>query len=159
MNGTRDIVFKRCGCTDQVTGRQLVLRRAGHHRRRAQGPRPARRARHPGRRHRRPPGHPRRPGRRGRGRGVDGGAVAAVLARASGTAPAPSTLHGYRDHIDRYLVPSVGRITLADLTGKRLQAGFSLLSRQRTRNGCADRRVHRRPGPGYLAVGAECRRP
>ena len=26
MNGTRDIVFKRCGCTDDGTGRQL----AGH---------------------------------------------------------------------------------------------------------------------------------
>src|SRR5262245_30978702 len=26
MNGTRDIVFKRCGCTGQDTGRQL----AGH---------------------------------------------------------------------------------------------------------------------------------
>jgi hypothetical protein len=24
MNGTRDIVFKRCGCTDEATGRQLA---------------------------------------------------------------------------------------------------------------------------------------
>ena len=47
----------------------------------------------------------------------------------------PSTLHGYRDHIDRYLIPSIGRITLADLTGKRLQACFSLLARQRTTKG------------------------
>ena len=47
----------------------------------------------------------------------------------------PSTLHGYRDHIDRYLIPSIGRITLADLTGKRLQACFSLLTRQRTKKG------------------------
>jgi hypothetical protein len=47
----------------------------------------------------------------------------------------PSTLHGYRDHIDRYLIPSIGRITLADLTGKRLQACFSLLARQRTKKG------------------------
>ena len=47
----------------------------------------------------------------------------------------PSTAHGYRDHIDRYLIPSIGRITLADLTGKRLQACFNLLSRQRTSNG------------------------
>jgi hypothetical protein len=47
----------------------------------------------------------------------------------------PSTLHSYRDHIDRYLIPSIGRITLADLTGKRLQACFSLLARQRTRKG------------------------
>ena len=47
----------------------------------------------------------------------------------------PSTLYGYRDHIDRYLIPSIGRITPADLTGKRLQACFNLLARQRTRNG------------------------
>jgi site-specific recombinase XerD len=47
----------------------------------------------------------------------------------------PSTLHGYRDHIDRYLIPSIGRLTLADLTGKRLQSCFNLLARQRTRNG------------------------
>jgi hypothetical protein len=46
----------------------------------------------------------------------------------------PSTARSYRDHIDRYLIPSIGRITLADLTGKRLQACFSLLARQRTRN-------------------------
>jgi Phage integrase, N-terminal SAM-like domain len=47
----------------------------------------------------------------------------------------PSTLHAYRDHIDRYLIPSIGRITLADLTGKRLQACFNLLLRQRTKKG------------------------
>jgi hypothetical protein len=47
----------------------------------------------------------------------------------------PSTLHGYRDHVDRYLIPSLGPITLADLTGKRLQACFDLLARQRTRKG------------------------
>jgi integrase len=42
-------------------------------------------------------------------------------------------VHGYRDHIDRYLIPSIGRITLADLTARRLQACFDLLARQRTR--------------------------
>ena len=47
----------------------------------------------------------------------------------------PSTAHSYRDHIDGYLIPSIGRIALADLTGKRLQACFSLLARQRTRKG------------------------
>jgi len=47
----------------------------------------------------------------------------------------PSTVHSYRDHIDRYLIPSIGRITLADLSGKRLQACFSLLARQRTSKG------------------------
>jgi hypothetical protein len=47
----------------------------------------------------------------------------------------PSTVHGYRDHVDSYLIPSLGRITLADLTGKQLQACFSLLARQRTGKG------------------------
>jgi integrase len=47
----------------------------------------------------------------------------------------PSTVHSYRDHIERYLIPSLGRITLADLTPRRLQAAFDLLARQRTRQG------------------------
>jgi site-specific recombinase XerD len=66
---------------------------------------------------------------------MDGRSVAALLAGAGRAAPAPVTAHAYRDHIDRYLIPGIGRITLADLTGKRLQACFNLLSRQRTRNG------------------------
>ena len=66
---------------------------------------------------------------------MDGRSVAALLADAGPAAPRPSTAHGYRDHIDRYLIPSIGRITLADLTGKRLHACFNLLSRQRTKNG------------------------
>jgi hypothetical protein len=45
----------------------------------------------------------------------------------------PSTLHSYRDHIDRYLIPSIGRVTLADLSRRRLQACFDFLARQRTR--------------------------
>jgi hypothetical protein len=36
----------------------------------------------------------------------------------------PSTAHSYYDHIDRCLIPSIGRITLADLTGKLLQGCF-----------------------------------
>jgi site-specific recombinase XerD len=47
----------------------------------------------------------------------------------------PSTIHGYRDHIDRYLIPSLGRVTLADLTPRRLQACFDLLAGQRTAKG------------------------
>lgn len=61
--------------------------------------------------------------------------MAALLVAQAGPHLRPSTVHGYRDHINRYLIPSIGRITLADLTGKRLQACFDLLSRQRTRNG------------------------
>jgi hypothetical protein len=44
----------------------------------------------------------------------------------------PSTLHSYPDHIDRYLIPSLGRITLADLTGRRLQACFDLRAQPQT---------------------------
>jgi site-specific recombinase XerD len=47
----------------------------------------------------------------------------------------PSTVHSYRDHIERYLIPSLGRITLADLTPRRLRAAFDLLARLRTRQG------------------------
>ncbi len=61
--------------------------------------------------------------------------MAAVLAGPGRAALRPSTVHGYRDHIDRYLIPSIGRITLADLDARRLQACFDLLTRQCTRNG------------------------
>jgi len=44
-------------------------------------------------------------------------------------------LHCYCDHIDRYLIPSIGRVTLADLTGRRLQACFNLIARQRIKKG------------------------
>jgi integrase len=150
MNGTRDIVFKRCGCTDEATGRQL----AGHCSHLAE------------------PGHgswyyavqvTTVGGRKARYRrgGFPTGEAAAAARQAILDGPAdqatagawtvarwlryclmlaephlrPSTLHGYRDHVDRYLIPSIGRITLADLTGKRLQACFNILARQRTRKG------------------------
>jgi integrase len=150
MNGRQDIVFKRCGCTDAATGRQLA----------AHCPRLAE------------PGHGSwyyavqvatvggRKARYRRGgfatREAAAAARHAVLGGPADEAAAgawtvarwlrywlaqaephlrPSTAHGYRDHIDRYLIPTIGRITLADLTGKRLQACFNLLSRQRTNNG------------------------
>ena len=150
MNSTRDIVFKRCGCTDADAGRQL----ASHCRQLAE------------------PGHgswcyavqvATVGGRKARyRRGGFGTRVAAAAARqAIIDGPAdeaaagawtvarwlrywlaqavphlrPSTAHGYCDHIDRYLIPSIGRITLVDLTSRRLQACFNLLARQRTRNG------------------------
>src|SRR5712691_7064732 len=131
MNGTRDIVFKRCGCTDEATGRQLA----------AHCP------------HLADPGHgcwyyavqvTTVGGRKARYRrgGLPTREAAVAARRAILDGPAdeaaagawtvarwlrywiklaephlrPSTLHGYRDHIDRYLIPSLGRITLADLT-------------------------------------------
>ena len=150
MNSNRDIVFKRCGCTDEDTGRQLAGR----------CPRLAE------------PGHGswyyavqvttvggRKARYRRGGFATREAAVAARQAILDGPADEaaagawtvarwlrywlaqaephlrPSTVHGYRDHIDRYLIPSIGRITLADLTGKRLQACFNLLARQRTKKG------------------------
>jgi integrase len=47
----------------------------------------------------------------------------------------PSTLHGYHDHIHRYLSPTLGRLTLHELTARRIQTGFDLLARHRTRQG------------------------
>jgi integrase len=115
--------------------RSPILRRAGHHGQRAQGPLPARWATHRRGSRRRPPGHPRRPGRPGHG----GAWTVARWLRYWLTLAEPhlrlSTLHGYRDYVDRYLIPSIGRITLADLTGNRLQACFNILARQRTRKG------------------------
>jgi hypothetical protein len=150
MNARQDIVFKRCGFTDQDTGRQL----AGHCPHLAE------------------PGHGswyyavqvttvggRKARYRRGGFTTREAAVAARQAILDGPADEaaagawtvarwlrywlaqaephlrPSTAHGYRDHIDRYLIPSIGRITLADLTGKRLQACFTVLSRQRTKKG------------------------
>jgi len=142
MNGTRDIVFKRCGCTDPGTGRQLVghcphLAEPGHGswyyavQVTTVGSRKAR--------HRRGGFATREDAIAARRAILDGPAGQAAagawtvarwlrywLAQAEPHLR-PSTLHGYRDHIDRYLIPSLGRVTLADLTGQRLQACFSLL--------------------------------
>jgi integrase len=150
MNAKQDIVFKRCGCTDADTGRQL----AGHCPHLA-GPGHGswyyavqvttvggRKARY------RRGGFPTREAAVAARRAILDGPADQATAGAwtvtrwlrywltlAGPHLRPSTLHGYHDHIDRYLIPSLGRITLADLTGKRLQACFDLLSRQRTKKG------------------------
>ena len=146
----QDIVFKRCGCTDEATGKQLAgrcprLAEPGHGswyyavQVTTVGGRKARYRRG---------GFPTRDDAIAARQAIlDGPADEAAagawtvarwlrywLAQAEPQLR-PSTLHGYRDHIDRYLIPSIGRITLAGLTGKRLQACFSLLARLRTRNG------------------------
>jgi hypothetical protein len=150
MNSSRDIVFQRCGCTDETTGRQFAGRCP----------------------HLAEPGHgswyyavqvTTVGGRKARCRrgGFATREAAAAARQAILDAPAdqaaagawtvarwlrywltqaephlrPFTRHSCRDHINRYLIPGIGRIALADLTGKRLQACFDLLARQRTRNG------------------------
>jgi integrase len=150
MSARQDTVFKRCGCTDATTGRQL----ARHCPRLAE------------------PGHgswyfavqvTTVGGRKARYRrgGFATHEAAVTARRAILAAPAqdatagawtvtrwlrywldqaephlrPSTAHAYRDHIDRYLIPTVGRITLAALTPRRLQACFDQLARRRTRTG------------------------
>jgi Phage integrase, N-terminal SAM-like domain len=150
VNANRATVFKRCGCTDKKTGRQLAgrcprLAEPGHGswyyavQVTTVGGRKAR--------YRRGGFATRETAVAARRTVLDGPAGQAAagawtLARwlrywlkLAGPHLRPSTLHGYRDHIERYLIPSLGRITLADLTGKRLQACFDLLARQRTKTG------------------------
>jgi integrase len=150
MNSTRDIVFKRCGCTDKKTGRQLAgrcpyLAEPGHGswyyavQVTTVGGRKAR--------YRRGGFTTPEAAVTARRAILDGPADQAAAGawtvarwlrywlKLTGPHLRPSTLHGYHDHIERYLIPSLGRITLADLTGRRLQACFDLLSRQRTKKG------------------------
>jgi hypothetical protein len=150
MNSTRDIVFKRCGCTDADTGRQFASRcpqlaEPGHgswHYAAQVSTVGGRKARY-----RRGGFATREAAAAARQAIIDGPADEAAagawtvarwlrywLAQAEPHLR-PSTAHGYRDHIDRYLIPGIGGITLADLTSKRLHACFNLLACQRTRNG------------------------
>ncbi len=150
MNSTRDIVFKRCGCTDGKTGRQFAgrcprLAEPGHGswydavQVTTVGGRKARYRRG---------GFPTREAAVAARQAIIDGPAGQAAAEAWTVARwlrywlaqaephlRPSTSQGYRAHIDRYLIPSIGRITLAGLTGKRLQACFSLLARQRTSKG------------------------
>ena len=150
MNGTRDIVFKRCGCTDEGTRRQLAghcphLAEPGH----GSWYYPAQVTTVGGRRARyRRGGFATREAAAAARRAILDGPVGQAAAGAWTVARwlrywltqaepylRPSTLHCYRDHFDRYLIPSIGRVTLDGLTGRRLQACFNLLARQRTKKG------------------------
>ena len=150
MTGNRDIVYKRCGCSDQATGRQLSgrcprLAEPGHGswyyavQVSTVGGRKAR--------YRRggfPTPDAARAARGGLLEGPDDLAAAGAWTGARWLRHwlkvaepnlRPATVCGYRDHINRYLIPGLGRNTLADLDSRRLQAFFDLLARQRTRDG------------------------
>ena len=47
----------------------------------------------------------------------------------------PSTLRSYTDHVERHLIPGLGRIHLADLTGRDVTAPFAELAATPTRTG------------------------
>ena len=134
-------VYKRCGCVDPVTRRQLGRR----------CPRLA------GSRHGSwyvelglPPGPDGRRCRIRRGGYTSRAAATAVLARlrgprqgdqdgrvltvgdwlASRTSPATSTMRGYAAHVRLYLAPCLGRVLLAELSAEHVQAMFSAIIRQ-----------------------------
>jgi integrase len=138
-------VYKRCGCVDPVTRRQLGRR----------CPRLA------GSRHGSwyldlglPAGPDGRRCRIRRGGYPSRGAAAAVLARlrgpghgdpggrvltagdwlahwlASRTSPATSTMRGYAAHARLYLVPYLGPVLLAELSAEHVQAMFTAITRQ-----------------------------
>jgi hypothetical protein len=147
MNSRHEIVFKRCGCTDPISGHQLgrhcpQLPQSDHGswyyavQVTSVGGRRARQ---------------RRGGYRTRETAL-AARLAVLDAPAEQSAAAawtvarwlhywlrmvepnlrPSTAHSYRGHIDRYLIPNLGRLSLADLTCQRLQSCFDLLARRRT---------------------------
>ncbi len=47
----------------------------------------------------------------------------------------PSTLRSYTDHVERHLIPYLGRIRLGELTGRDVAAMFAALARTQTRLG------------------------
>jgi integrase len=150
MKSQREIVFKRCGCTDPVTGSQFAsccprMSEPDHGswyfavQVTTVGGRKAR--------YRRGGYATRETALQARRALLDAPAAQSTAAawttarwlrrwlRMAEPGLRPSTIHSYRDHVDRYLIPGLGRIALADLTGARLQACFDLLTRSRTSRG------------------------
>jgi len=150
MNGQHEIAFKRCGCSDPVSGRQLAARcphlpESGHGswyyavQVTTVGGRRARQ---------RQGGYPTREAALAARQAVLDAPAEQTTAAAWTVARwlrywlrlveanlRPSTVHSYRGHCDRYLIPALGRLSLAELSGRRLQSCFDLLARRRTRNG------------------------
>jgi len=137
-------VYRRCGCVDPVTGRQLGGRcprlaggRHGSWYVRLELP-----AALDGRRRIRRGGYPSRraaaavPARlRAPQAGDAGGRMLTVgdwLAHwlVSRTSPAASTVRGYAAHVRLYLAPCLGQVLLADLSAAHVQAMFTAITRQ-----------------------------
>jgi site-specific recombinase XerD len=55
----------------------------------------------------------------------------------------PNTLRSYTEHVDRHLIPHLGRIRLSELTGRHIAAMFATLA-------AADTRYSRPPTPATL---------
>jgi hypothetical protein len=153
-------VFRRCGCTDPVTGRQYGSR----------CPRLAAGGRHgswyvrlelpvglDGRRRRiRRGGYPSRKAALevlGRLRAPKAGGPGGIVTvgdwlahwLASRTSPAASTVRGYAAHVRLYLGPYLGEVLLTELTVGQVQAMFTAITRHTRRWGP---RCRRRPWHG-----------
>lgn len=148
MARTGASVFKRCGCRDQHTGRQLGqgcprLRDRGHGSwyvavELSAGPDGQRRRVRLG-------GHPTRaaaqetlarlraPGGRPRGVRISCTTTGQWLSRwlAGRESLGPSARRSYQQHLDTYLMPRIGSIPLVLLTAADLRAMFAAVSRQR----------------------------
>jgi integrase len=73
---------------------------------------------------------------------VDGGALVAVLLTTRSRIR-PSTLRSYSEHVERHLIPHLGRIRLGELTGRQVTAMFATL-------GATVNRYGRTPTPSTL---------
>jgi len=143
-------VYKRCGCVDPVTRRQLGRRcpRLAGRRHGSWYLELALPAGPGGRRCRiRRGGYPSRAAAtavlarlRGPGHGGQGGGVLTVgdwLAHwlASRTSPAGSTMRSYGAHVRLYLAPYLGPVLLAELSAAHIQAMFTAITRQHQETG------------------------
>jgi hypothetical protein len=67
----------------------------------------------------------------------------------------PSTRRSYTEHVDRHLIPHLGRIRLGELTGHHVAAMFTTLIAAQTRYGRPTHPVHVAPHPRHPALGPQ----
>lgn len=131
MSWSGGSTFKRCGCRDPRTGRQLG-RRCPHLRERGHGSwylAVELSAAPDGRRRRVRLGKPGGPPRRGVAGCTTGQWLAAWLAGRQSLRPL--TRRSYQHHLDTYLLPCIGNIPLAMLTAADLRVMFTAIARRR----------------------------